>query len=67
MKPGEREVSHPIIACLVILKFLLSLFLKKEIIISFDCPKLLIIFIFGYTWLVNFCKVHELKGTVLLI
>lgn len=48
MKPAEREVSHPIIACLVILKFLVSLFLKKEII-SFGCPKILINFIFGYT------------------
>lgn len=67
MKLAEREVNHPIIACLVMLKFLLSLFLKKEIIISFGCPKILINFIFGYTWLVNFCKVHELKWTVFLL
>lgn len=49
MKPTEREASNPNHCLPKYIKFFTFSFLKKtKIIISFGCPKILIIFIFGY-------------------
>lgn len=48
MKQTEREVSNSNYCLPSYIKFFTFSFLKKIIIISFVCPKTLMIFLFGY-------------------